>query len=348
MHLHLLIPGLLRSREHDHFAPALPRLAALELLLARGRRSGHEDTDSEAWLCKVHGIERQADWPVAPIALLADGGTPGAGCWLRADPVHFKLQRNDLLLADARLLAITHEEADALVQSLNSHFAADGFSLQALRPDRWYAQLPLTPAITTTPLAKAAGQSVNTNLPQGADAAAWHARLNEVQMLLHEHPVNAAREARGAMPVNSLWFWGAGTLPAKSAHDEDTVRPFGRVWADDAFALGLAAMAGAASQALPASAAALLGAAPAEGVGLVLIDGLAAPLAYGDIAGWEAALMQLETDWFAPLVAALRAQHIGMLTLHGFGVDGGFALETARQDLARFWRRPKPWHLRLG
>ena len=66
MHLHLLIPGLLRSREHDHFAPALPRLAALELLLA-----------------------------------------------------------------DARLLAITHEEADALVQSLNSHFAADGFSLQA-------------------------------------------------------------------------------------------------------------------------------------------------------------------------------------------------------------------------
>ena len=51
MHLHLLIPGLLRSREHDHFASALPRLAALELLLARGRRSGHEYTDSEAWLC---------------------------------------------------------------------------------------------------------------------------------------------------------------------------------------------------------------------------------------------------------------------------------------------------------
>ena len=58
--------------------------------------------------------------------------------------------------------------------------------------------------------------------------------------------------------------------------------------------------------------------------------------------------MQLETDWFTPLVAALRAQRIGMLTLHGFGESGGFALETARQDLARFWRRPKAWHLRLG
>ncbi len=348
MHLHLLIPGLLRSREHEHFAAALPRLAALELLLARGRRRKHEESDSEAWLCCTHGIARQVDWPVAPLALLADGGTPGDSYWLRADPVHLKLQRNDLLLAEASLLAITRDEADALVQSLNAHFAADGFSLHAPRPDRWYARLASAPDITTTPLALAAGQSVDANLPRGADAPAWHARLNEVQMLLHDHPVNEAREAHGAMPVNSVWFWGGGELPTKAADDEGTVRPFGRIWANDPFALGLAAMSGASSQARPASADTLLAAAPAEGVGLVVLDALAAPLAYGDIAAWEAGLMKLETDWFVPLVGALRAQRIGMLTLHGFGQAGGLALETARQDLARFWRRPKPWHTRLG
>jgi hypothetical protein len=34
------------------------------------------------------------------------------------------------------------------------------------------------------------------------------------QILLHQHPVNQARGERGLPPVNSLWFWGGGTLPA--------------------------------------------------------------------------------------------------------------------------------------
>ena len=37
--------------------------------------------------------------------------------------------------------------------------------------------------------------------------------FNETQVLLHNHAVNAARSARGAVSVNSLWFWGAGSLP---------------------------------------------------------------------------------------------------------------------------------------
>ena len=353
MHLHLLIPALLRPPlyvDHARYGPAantLPRLEALELLLARGRRRAHEDADATAWLCGVHGIARQADWPVAPIALLADGGQPGNGFWLRADPVHLRLQGDHLLLADASLLALSREEASALADSLNQHFAGDGFSLHALQSDRWYAQLAAVPGITTTPLAHAAGQSVDENLPRGADAPAWHARLNEVQMLLHDHPVNAAREAHGAMPVNSLWFWGGGVLPVEQEPSVENPRPFNRVWAGDAFARGLAAACGATAHALPESATALLAAAPQQGVGLVVLDALAAPLAYGDIGAWEARLLELEAAWFTPLVAALRAQRIGMLTLHGFGPTGagepgGFALETARQDLARFWRRPKP------
>jgi hypothetical protein len=32
-------------------------------------------------------------------------------------------------------------------------------------------------------------------------------------MLLHTHPINDAREARGALPVNSFWLSGTGVLP---------------------------------------------------------------------------------------------------------------------------------------
>lgn len=319
---------------------ALPSLPALELLLARGRRSKAAAPDANAWLFAAHAVARDEtrDWPVAPIARLADEGTPDTGCWMCADPVHLRLQRDALLLADARLLAITREEADALVASLNTHFATDGFALHAPHPDRWYAALAQAPDINTTPLALAAGQSVDPNLPRGAAAAAWHARMNEVQMLLHAHPVNEAREARGQMPVNSLWFWGAGTLPTR---DEDAPVPFSHVWAADPLARGLARWTNTPALEMPASADALLDNAPAGGVGLALLDGLEAARAYGDLGAWETRLCELESAWFAPLLAALRERRIGMLSVHGFGGDKPFSVEAVRQDLGRFWRRPK-------
>jgi hypothetical protein len=356
MHLHLLIPGLIWPEAMASLPQPSP-LPSLELLLARSRRRKPEAADAREWLFDAHDVTRPetaaqtGDLPAAPFALLGDGGAPGAACWISADPVHLRLQRDTLLLADASLLAITRAEADALVASLNSHFKRDGFVLDAPQPDRWYARLATTPALVTTPLSRAAGQSVDPQLPRGADAAAWHARMNEAQMLLHEHPVNEAREARGQMPVNSLWFWGAGTLPAR---DEESARPFSRVWATDPVARGLALWGGALTPEMPASAPVLLEAAPAEGVGLVVLEGLEAARAYGDFAAWEARLRELESAWLEPLVAALREQRIGMLSVHGLGGHGGrgdektFSLEAVRHDLKRFWRRPKPLSKLLG
>ena len=36
-------------------------------------------------------------------------------------------------------------------------------------------------------------------------------------MLLHQHPVNEAREARGELPVNSFWLSGCGRAQAATA-----------------------------------------------------------------------------------------------------------------------------------
>ena len=38
--------------------------------------------------------------------------------------------------------------------------------------------------------------------------------------ILVNHPVNQARREKGLNPVNSLWFWGAGTRPALSSFEE--------------------------------------------------------------------------------------------------------------------------------
>jgi hypothetical protein len=173
-------------------------------------------------------------------------------------------------------------------------------------------------------------------LPRGCDAHAWRARLNEVQMLLHGHAVNAAREAAGEAPVNSVWLWGGGSLSAAGS------APFNAVWSADPFAAGLARAAQLAAHALPDNAADWLRASVSEGVALILLEPLRSAARYNDPHAWREALLLLERDWFAPLLEALRQERIGMLTLLALGPGGLLCAEVTRADLRRFWRRVKP------
>jgi len=148
-------------------------------------------------------------------------------------------------------------------------------------------------------------------------------------MLLHEHPVNAGREARGEPALNSIWFWGGGVIDAGRA------RPFSMVFGDDPLARGLALAAEIPARALPKNADSALAALGDEGLVLVVLD-----------APREAQLRErrtaLERDWFAPLFAALKSGRIGMLTLQLCGADSLLEVETVRSDLRYFWRRRKP------
>jgi hypothetical protein len=172
----------------------------------------------------------------------------------------------------------------------------------------------------------------------GADAAAAHsaALANEIQMALHEHPVNEARERRGAPPVNAVWLWGGGRFARPAA------RPFRRVRTRDPLAAGLALGSGAAVFPLADDAAQWLHGAGNEGVELVLLDALRDPASYGEIEEWRRRLAALERDWFAPLAEALARGRVGMITLHSIGAGGALEAETTRQDLRFFWRRRRP------
>jgi len=153
-------------------------------------------------------------------------------------------------------------------------------------------------------------------------------------MLLHAHPVNEARETRGEPAVNSLWLWGVGRLPrAVQGH-------WRSVSAADPVALGLARLAGARAHALPASADVWLESAPPDARHLLVLDMLRAPNALGLAAEYRECIDALEARWFAPLLAALRAGRVGMVTLR-VPDAGGATFEIVRGDLRRFWRRPR-------
>jgi len=271
------------------------RLPALELLLARGRRTDADPQGVLDWLGRAFGLQ----------ALPAGALTAGEeGFWLRADPVHYRVMRDRVVIVPAPDLDEPY--AAALVDTLNRHFAGR-HTFRAARPDAWVMS-SAPAALDSAPTAPAAGAFE----PPGAP---WTALFNEIQMALHEHPANEGRETE----VNGVWLWGAGELPRGLS------APWGSVTSQDPLVLGLARAAGLEHRAPPPTAAAWLAQTPGDGRHLV------APGALRE---------SLDAAWFAPLLAALRSGRIGMLTLHA--PEAGFSVEAARRDLHRFWRRPRP------
>ncbi len=297
--------------------------AALELLLTRAQRAP-ADTDIETVLCRLFDVTLRpdSDVPIAPVTYALDHGEPPPGYCLRADPVHAVADRDVLRMLDPRTLSIAPSEARDLVATLNSHFTQDGLHFIAPRPERWYLMLSADPLLRTHPLAHTIGASLHDYLPFGAHGKRWQGVLNEVQMLLHEHPVNNAREARGELPINSVWFWGGGHVPSL------TQKKWAQVWSDDAVALGLAKLSHVPRTGAPDAARAWLNAAITPGDHLLVLPAVT-----------REALVSMNAAWFAPLSEALKNRRLQRLTLH---LLNGAAYSIDASALKRWWLRRRP------
>ena len=304
------------------------RMPRLEDWLARAHGAREPGTGS-AWLLRQWGLGAEA--PVAALTLAADGG-PREGEWLRADPVHQRVERSALVLHDAGVLALTREETEAAITALNTFFSADGLLFVAPSADRWYVRVPAGESPTAVPLEDAVGRNPYGMLPQGGARLKWPAIFSEAQMLLASLPLNAAREAAGRPALNALWFWGRGPFP------EGLPRPFTGVAATDVLARSLALASGCAVQSLPAGIARL--SSPGTGVRLAVVDSLRAPFRAGDVEAWLAVAHDLERDWFRALGDALAAFGRMRIVLPA-GRDTA-VFDLSRGSRWRLFRRSRP------
>ena len=332
--VHLVITDLFLPKDLAAEVCAGLCLPALEKMLARGAstgsgRAGRVGASLEGLLCEMFGVSHQSVAPIAPISALFDGLSDG--CWLRADPVHLRLQRDQLVLLPD--LEISANEAGHLCAALDRHFAGQRMEFFAPHPLRWYVKLDRLPDIETVPLSQAAGRNVHDLLPKGAEALHWHRLFNEIQMLLFSHPVNEAREACGELPVNSLWFWGEGCSSAVALQ-----RAYDRVSSDEALAEMVAAAAN-----IPFSG--WHEKWHEDGVSdkqLLVWTGLRSALRCGDLDAWRTSLQDFETGYAQPLWQALRAGKISQLQVDILGGDHGWRLLLSRADAWAFWRRSRP------
>jgi len=324
---------------HAARAPIRPRLPALETLLARARREPLPH-DWRAWLATRLGTAPltpaatvAAAWPDADSGDRTDAAAtpPVRHHWL-ATPVHFFAGVDRIQLHPAGLLRLPAAEQHTLVGEFAQVFGDSAWRLQALGARELLLAGPPLYASGLDP-AGFAGDDPSAGLPQGPDAAALKRLGSEIELWLHEHPLNRERTARGELAISALWLWGAQMQPpAPSTPTRALSSLSARLFGRDTYAEALWRLHGAAAQPLPRSF--------AEAPGL-LRDPTDSVLLYpmrhdGSVA---AALAQLEQHWLAPAAAALRRRRIGALQL----VIGAYAYHLRWGGLGRLWRARAPW-----
>jgi hypothetical protein len=324
MRFTLVVPGLL-----DWPLPALASIEkkapALARLVAAGGSPASEQDGSVATACRVCGIAKQQDWPVAPWLARAQGIDTAGGYWLCAEPARFVVGHSDVRLA-ALIDDIEPAEAESLLVTLNAHFAAERIRFVAPTSSHWFVCAENPARISTRPPEAALGAPLLEYLAAGPDGSRWRRWQNELQMPLFEHAVNRRREANGHAPIDGVWLWGGGTLVQPAVPDS-------RIFADGGLVRVLGTLAGLAPAPLPAAFDALPQTAPP----VVWLDSIAADAA--------AQLSMLEHAWTAPAERALRAGTIDeielVLTASAFGLDFRIPRPTLVQRLLRRFVSPR-------
>ena len=329
MQIQLLIPGLLWPAAQTRSPCEGLRLPALAALLGAGSFRLKRATSADQILLSRFGLS-----PDAAIGPLRRAGertldAPVPGHWLCADPVGLHFAREHLLLMDASELAIGDEESAELVAGLNEGFGDIG-RFEAGCAERWYLRVDEPPHARFTPLADAVSRPVAYHLPTGNGADDWHRMINEIQVWLHGHPLNRAREADGRQPINSVWPWGAGAL------EEPSTAPGETIIANGPLALGLGRSAG-----MRDAAGELRDFGAIGDNTLVCLDEAHQPALYRDLERWQQALRTLERDWFEPALQALRSGRLKRLQLTAAGDRATLELVIDRGLLWPFWKRPR-------
>ncbi len=284
----------------------------LDHLLSRSRVFPATPLALEPALIRLFGL--LADAPgIAAITRLADGETAASQAWLRADPVHLAVTRDTAQLFDSHVINPTKDEMAAIAETVNKHFAADGIQVDFPDPARGYISVDINNLPKSTPLWEMGGANVFDNLPLSKTKTNWRALSNEIQMLLHEHPVNTQRAAAGIPAINALWIWGGGSVEQALEATDESIEPgpFGQIVARLALARGFAAAYGLKVTPLPAG----LRDVQIDQDTLVVLHTATREIRGQSRETWPAEVSAIEQQWIVPALAAFDAGTISGLTL---------------------------------
>lgn len=306
------------------------------------------------WLAQQVGRGELVGWPVAALVAAAQpaarlGALPDVPAQFHADvmlatPLHLQAGMDHVRLPADGLLQLSPEELDSLATSFDEALGlARGLSMRAVPGGGLLLSgMPLGQVLTEDP-ARWLGADLREALPRGADAGRVRALSGEIEMWLHEHPVNLLRRRRGEAPVSSLWLWGGGAAArvaaprlGRSRNERDLQLS---VITRDPAAQALARLA----RLEPAAASGSAGGA-VDAAGVTAPQLLALPqlrgivvLALSDYG--RRGLAAFEQEWLRPARAALRRGELEALRI----MANDRVVTLMRFDAVKVWRPARHW-----
>ncbi len=162
-----------------------------ELALASLRGTATAPVPTAAWLAQSHGLDASLSW-----ALLT--------------PLHLSVGGDQISAMPPETLALDDLASQAFFAALGLLWPqAEGWACHWVSPYQWLIAHPDLAGVELASLDRVVSRNVVPWMPEDR---LLRRLQNEVQMLLHQHPLQEAREAAGELLLNSVWISGCGSM----------------------------------------------------------------------------------------------------------------------------------------
>lgn len=322
--IHLYLPGILDAFEHWHRdyaveieAPNLLRLMQVCSAASKTCPNYKVDVYQQVWN-KNFTLEKH----YAAACYESDFKKAAPQNIYLASPINLESGLTSLTVAPHVIADIDESESLIMQSALNDYFAEQLWQFEYSQTGRLYVSCPpeAVPHQVAT-VDAILGQNL-LDIVDTKGAIQWHARLNEIQMLLFSLPFNQQREANRQLIVNGLWVWGGGTSTLQQASNTlDFViggNREGRVIAHHAAADFLTTY----EDHVP------------QGKGIIIADDCLDAYQAGDIDTWQAAIRDLDKRLFA----ALANQVENIASIHSCN---GYRWRPKKKSLLHFFQKKR-------
>lgn len=290
-----------------------------------------------AWLARWSGREALADLPPATVASAAASETASESSVWIAQPVHLITGMRSVHLDHAGMLRVDPATQSQLVDSFTRDFASSSFKLAPLASGSFLLTGPSAPNVKTTDPARYLGLTIEGAAPSGVGAAGLQRLAAEMEMWLHEHPVNGARARLRQRSISTLWLWGGGAPLTQGATQSTQGEVKQALLGDDPYLDGLLAL-GVAKRITVSPVTADLScvfdvnadraAVVVEAYRLPESSSISTPLQ---------AIEEIDRRWVAPAVDALGQGRLERLHI----VANDRYVTMRSKDRLKIWRRPR-------
>ncbi|RZI98844.1 MAG: hypothetical protein EOP39_26325 [Rubrivivax sp.] len=214
--MHLMIPhasALDESARHAFSGLALPNLAGLLNRLSPVETWGSDEFSPQPpHHVALAALRGQAEPSAAAWAV--DAGAELT--WALMSPVHLAVGTDGVDVLPPAALRLSESDAARFAALLKELWpASEGWQWRLLDATQWaIGHATALDGLNAASIERAAGRPIEPWLPQSRVLRRWQ---NEAQMLMHEHPLNAEREARGEHAINSVWIGDIGRSNGRPA-----------------------------------------------------------------------------------------------------------------------------------